>query len=230
MDAALVGHEAAKTAIDVACWDAHGKSAAMPVCDLLGGRIEAPVPVISSVGNTEAIRASVTAHRAAGFMGHSVKIGASDAEGGPALDADGSPPVLPTASPANGFFRRQWRGDTGSRAAQWHLRRHGHRDRGALRKLARDSFASLAPPASHLLDELIQSDADLIHAIATDACGRVGLKISKQGRLTPCSASVPRHRGRHGHVGPDHHRIGDFLRRHSASGAFDAASPAAPRA
>ena len=35
-----------------------------------------------------------------------------------------------------------------------------------------------------LLDELIQDDADLIHAIAADACDGVGLKVSKQGGLT----------------------------------------------
>ena len=38
MDAALVGHEHAKTALDVACWDVFGKSVGLPVCDLLGGR------------------------------------------------------------------------------------------------------------------------------------------------------------------------------------------------
>ena len=38
--------------------------------------------------------------------------------------------------------------------------------------------------ASILLDELIQDDADLIHAIAADACDGVGLKVSKQGGLT----------------------------------------------
>ncbi|WP_272005286.1 enolase C-terminal domain-like protein [Roseovarius sp. ZX-A-9] len=35
-----------------------------------------------------------------------------------------------------------------------------------------------------LLDELIQSEADLIHAIANDSCDGVGLKLSKQGGIT----------------------------------------------
>lgn len=38
MDAALCGHEHAKTAIDIACWDLFGKSVGLPVCELLGGR------------------------------------------------------------------------------------------------------------------------------------------------------------------------------------------------
>ncbi|ESX09773.1 hypothetical protein X768_17625 [Mesorhizobium sp. LSJC265A00] len=36
MDAALIGHEHAKTALDVACWDLFGKSVDLPVCELLG--------------------------------------------------------------------------------------------------------------------------------------------------------------------------------------------------
>jgi L-alanine-DL-glutamate epimerase-like enolase superfamily enzyme len=36
-----------------------------------------------------------------------------------------------------------------------------------------------------LLDELIETEADVIHAIKTDACDGIGLKISKQGGLTP---------------------------------------------
>lgn len=56
-----------------------------------------------------------------------------------------------------------------------------------------------------LLDELIQSDADLIHAIATDACNGVGLKVSKQVGLTAMQRQ--RRRVRHGHVGPGHHRV-----------------------
>ena len=36
MDNALIGHNHAKTPLDVACWDIFGKSVEMPVCDLLG--------------------------------------------------------------------------------------------------------------------------------------------------------------------------------------------------
>ena len=35
-----------------------------------------------------------------------------------------------------------------------------------------------------LLDELVQSEEDIIHAIAQDACDGVGLKVSKQGGIT----------------------------------------------
>ena len=189
MDSALVGHEAAKTAIDVACWDAHGKSAGMPVCDLLGGRIEAPVPVISSIGSDspQAMRASVAAHRAAGFMGHSIKIGAGDAEGGPALDAERITACLADRQPGEWYLADA----NGGMTPEAVLRMLAHLPAGTDIVIEAPcaswrETASLRTrcPLPILLDELIQSDADLIHAIATDACDGVGLKISKQGGLT----------------------------------------------
>ena len=58
MDMALVGHAHAKTALDVACWDIFGKSVELPVCELLGGRTDAKLPVISSIyaGDPEDMR------------------------------------------------------------------------------------------------------------------------------------------------------------------------------
>ncbi|KAM0714413.1 hypothetical protein Q7P37_010200 [Cladosporium fusiforme] len=85
MDAALAGHEHAKTALDVACWDIFGKSTNLPVCDLLGGRTESKMPIISSipVNDPKLMRENVAKHRAKGYTSHSVKIG-----GDPALDAE----------------------------------------------------------------------------------------------------------------------------------------------
>src|SRR5262249_36964817 len=77
MDAALVGHEHAKTALDVACWDVFGKSVGLSVCELLGGRTGLRMPVISSIymGEPDDMRRRVAEHRALGYLGHSVKIG-----------------------------------------------------------------------------------------------------------------------------------------------------------
>ena len=90
MDDALVGHNHAKTALDVACWDIFGKSVGLPVCELLGGFTGVPLPTISSIyaGEPEEMRRRVADHRAQGYRGHSIKIGALDSEGGPALDAE----------------------------------------------------------------------------------------------------------------------------------------------
>ena len=90
MDATLVGHNHAKTPLDVACWDIFGKSVGLPVCELLGGSTGIPMPMISSIyaGDPEDMRRRVAEHRARGYLGHSIKIGALDSEGGPALDAE----------------------------------------------------------------------------------------------------------------------------------------------
>jgi L-alanine-DL-glutamate epimerase-like enolase superfamily enzyme len=57
---------------------------------LLGGRTNDRLPVISSVhaGDPDDMRARVADYRSKGYLGHSVKIGASESEGGPTLDAD----------------------------------------------------------------------------------------------------------------------------------------------
>ncbi len=189
MDEILVGQLAAKTPIDVACWDILGKHTKMPVCDLLGGRIEGAVPVISSIGgdDPEAMRANVARHRERGFLGHSIKIGASQEEGGPALDAERIKACLADRS-----------------AEEWFLAdaNGGLTVEHALRMLELvgpgTDFVLEAPCASWretlslrqranvplLLDELIESEADLIHAVRIDACDGVGLKVSKQGGLT----------------------------------------------
>lgn len=90
MDEALVGHHHAKTALDIACWDIFGKSVNMPVCELLGGATGFRMPTISSIyaGTPDDIGSRVARHRQMGYLGHSVKIGAMDSEGGPALDAE----------------------------------------------------------------------------------------------------------------------------------------------
>ena len=189
MDRALAGHNHAKTPIDVACWDIFGKSTGMPVCDLLGGRIPGAVPVISSIGSDtpSAMRANVARHRARGFRGHSIKIGASETEGGPILDAERISTCLADRKPGEWFLADA----NGGLTVEHALRMLAQLPSGL-------DFVLEAPCASWretqslrqrcnvplLLDELIQTDEDIIQAIANDTCDGIGLKISKQGGLT----------------------------------------------
>lgn len=78
MDAALVGHEHAKAALDVACWDIFGKCTGLPVCELLGGRTDYNIPTLTSlvVKPPAEMRAHVAEYRAKGSIGFSVKVGA----------------------------------------------------------------------------------------------------------------------------------------------------------
>jgi L-alanine-DL-glutamate epimerase-like enolase superfamily enzyme len=78
MDLALPGHPYVKSAIDIACWDIAGKSAAMPLCELLGAREPDPVPIASSVstGSPQQMLDEVQRFRDLGYRVHSCKVGA----------------------------------------------------------------------------------------------------------------------------------------------------------
>ncbi len=186
----LKGHRDARCALDVACWDISAKAAGQALCDHIGGRIPGPVPVISSIGGDtpETMRAKVAAHRAQGFRGHSVKIGATEAKGGPALDAERIKACLADREQGEWFLADA----NGGLSVEHALR---------LLSLLPDGldFVLEAPCATWhetqnlrarcsvpiLLDELVQSEADLIQAISGDLCDGVGLKMSKQGGITP---------------------------------------------
>jgi L-alanine-DL-glutamate epimerase-like enolase superfamily enzyme len=78
MDLALPGHPYVKAALDIACWDIAGKSAGLPVCELLGAREPDPVPIASSVstGTPQQMLDEVQRFRDMGYRVHSCKVGA----------------------------------------------------------------------------------------------------------------------------------------------------------
>jgi len=82
MDRALMGHGYAKSAIDTACWDALGKAAGVPVCDLLGGRVSDAFALYFAVplGSAEEMTAYVEARRSEGIHRFQLKIGADPYE------------------------------------------------------------------------------------------------------------------------------------------------------
>jgi len=78
MDLALPGHDYAKAALDIACWDILGKATGLPAADLLGGRYDDPVSIASSIGTgtPEEMLAEIERYRARGYHLHSAKVGA----------------------------------------------------------------------------------------------------------------------------------------------------------
>ncbi|WP_306316962.1 MULTISPECIES: mandelate racemase/muconate lactonizing enzyme family protein [unclassified Streptomyces] len=190
MDAALLGHQHAKTALDVACWDAFGKSVGLPASELLGGSTGLAMPMISSIhaGDPEEMRARVADHRARGYRGHSVKIGALDREGGPALDAERITACLADRRPGEFFIVDANTGmipETAMRMAR--LLPDGldfvleapcatWRETKSLRRRF---------PYPIVVDELAQSDGDIAMIAAEDIADGIGLKVSKAGGLTP---------------------------------------------
>ncbi len=189
MDEALAGHNDAKTALDVACWDAFGRSAGLPVCDLLGGSTGTPMPTISSIyaADPDDMRRRVAEHRARGYRGHSIKIGALDSEGGPAQDAERIAACLADKRPGE-FFLVDANGGLLPEAALRMLRLlppgldfvleapcATWRETASLRARC---------PYPIILDELAQHDEDIAFAAARDIADGIGLKISKAGGLT----------------------------------------------
>lgn len=184
MDAALVGHQHAKTPIDVACWDIFGKSVGLPVCELLGGRTDVKLPIISSihVGTPEDMRQRVADHRARGYVGHSIKV-----DGEPIEDAARVAGSLTDRQPGEFFLVDANGGLTVETALRM------------LRLLPTNlDFVLEAPCATWrecislrkrtnvpiIFDELAASDSSIIQLIADDAAEGIGLKISKNGGLT----------------------------------------------
>lgn len=189
MDMALVGHLHAKTPIDVACWDLFGKSVGLPVSELLGGSTGERMPLISSIyaGDPEDMRARVQTYRERGFLAHSVKIGASEAEGGPALDASRVEACLADRQAGEYFLADA----NGGMSVEHALR--------MLRKLPADIEIVLEAPCETWretvslkkrcnlpihMDELALDDKSIAQIIAEDAADGISLKISKAGGLT----------------------------------------------
>jgi cis-L-3-hydroxyproline dehydratase len=186
MDDALVGHAHAKSPIDVACWDILGKSAGLAVCELLGGRTDVKMPVISSIhtGDPEDMRSRVAEHRERGYPAHSVKIG-----GEPGLDAARIEASLADRRPGEFFIVDANGGLTVETALRM------------LRLLpAGLDFVLEAPCATWrecislrrrtdvplIWDELAAGDSSVAQLVADDAAEGIGLKITKNGGLTRC--------------------------------------------
>lgn len=184
MDNALVGHEAAKSALDIACWDLLGKSTGLPVCELLGGRTELGLPIISSihVGDPVEMRERVASYRARGYIGHSVKV-----DGDSEMDARRIAESLADKQPGE-FFLVDANGGLTPETTLRMLRLLPHgldfvleapcptwRENVSVRR--RTNVAMM-------LDELATTPSSIAQLIADDVVEGVNLKISKAGGLT----------------------------------------------
>ncbi|KAK5676097.1 hypothetical protein LTS10_011387 [Elasticomyces elasticus] len=174
MDAHLVGHESAKSALDLACWDIFGKSVGLPVCELLGGRTDVKLPIICSLsaGTPQEIKDEVAKFRSRGYTCFSVKVAASQ---DPGLDVERVEAALKDRRPGD-FFVVDANG--------------GMTVEGALRMLklmpptldfVLEQPSSKAVPI--VFDELALNDASLIQMIKDDVAEGVSIKIAKSGGL-----------------------------------------------
>jgi muconate cycloisomerase len=80
MDLALAGNPFTKAGLEMALWDALGRTLGLRVVDLLGGPFRTEVPTKCSLsGDGDVLASSIERARAIGFRAHKVKVGISPA-------------------------------------------------------------------------------------------------------------------------------------------------------
>jgi L-alanine-DL-glutamate epimerase-like enolase superfamily enzyme len=185
LDGALAGHGYAKSAVDVACWDAFGKTVGLPVHELLGGLLCDRFPLYFAVplGSVEEMADFVAARRSDGVHRFQLKVGAD-----PLVDVERARSIVEQSGgddlivvDANGGWQLQ---DAVAAARE-------------LEKLPR---VFLEQPCATLeeclivrrrttmpmvLDEAIHDVQTLLRAYQAKAMEAINLKISKVGGLGP---------------------------------------------
>jgi len=185
LDARLRGHEYAKSALDVACWDAFGRLVGQPVSALLGGalRTELPLYVAIPLGPPAEMAAFVTRERAGGIRNFQAKLG-----GDPTVDASRIAAVIAATGPgdavigdANGGWRRQDAIIAAGLLAGSERFRLEQPCPTLEECLAVRRLTSLPM----VLDEVMVDLATLVRAASLDAMDQINLKISRVGGLLP---------------------------------------------
>jgi len=184
MDRALAGHGYAKSALDTACWDLLGKAAALPVCDLLGGRVSETFPLYFAVplGPAAEMTAYVEARRAEGIHRFQLKLGADPYE-----DAARTRSVVEATGPgdvvvadANGGWRVQ-DAVVAARAIDGLQRVFLEQPCATLEECLIVRRRTTLPM---VLDECITDVQSLLRAYHANAIEAFNLKVSKVGGLT----------------------------------------------
>jgi cis-L-3-hydroxyproline dehydratase len=185
MDGRLAGHGYAKSAIDVACWDAFGRLTGQPVAALLGGVLQSDLPLYVAIplGPAEAMAEFVARERSAGIHHFQLKLGADPVEDAARANAvldvtDAEDQVI---GDANGGWRRQ--------DAIIAARLLADAERFRLEQPCPTLEECLAvrrlTTLPMVLDEVITDLPTLVRAVGLDAMDHINLKIGRVGGLLP---------------------------------------------
>ena len=188
MDGALRGHAAAKSPLDIACWDLFGQTCGQPVCAMLGGRRQKRFPLYVAVplGPAAEMAAYVEALRAEGVHRFQLKIG-----GDPCQDAERVRAVLAVTSDEE-FVVADANGG-------WHLE-DALRAVRLLEPLPRLFIEQPCPTLEEcravraitqlpmVLDEIVHDIPSLLAAVELGGVAAVNLKLAKVGGLTGARA------------------------------------------
>ena len=184
LDGALMGHGYAKSAIDVACWDAFGKTVGRPVHQLLGGLLTERFPLYFAVplGPVDEMAAFVAARRGEGVNRFQLKVGADprgDVERTRGIvDETGDDDVI--VADANGGWELQ-DAVVAARGLEVLPRVFLEQPCATLEECLIVRRRTTMPM---VLDESIHDVRTLLHAYRAEAMEAINLKISKVGGLT----------------------------------------------
>ena len=184
MGAALLGHEYAKSPIDIACWDLLGQVAGLPVAALLGGVRQERFPLYVAVplGTAQEMRDFVAARRAEGIHHFQLKIGGDPLEDAARVRAvaEGLEDEDRLVADANGGWRL--------RDALLATRLIEDVGRVYLEQpcptLAECRSVRAVTSLPLVLDEVVSDVPSLLEALAIGGLAAINLKISKVGGLT----------------------------------------------
>ncbi len=185
MDAALMGHGYAKSALDVACWDAFGRICGQPVAALLGGVLQEELPLYVAIplGPAAEMAAFTQRERAGGIRRFQLKLGAA-----PQDDAERVLAVVAATGPTDEI--------TGDANGAWH-RQDAILFANLVREVPRFRIEQPCPTLEEciavrrltslpmVLDEAITDLATLIRAAGLEAMDQINLKVGRVGGLLP---------------------------------------------
>jgi len=184
MEAALRGSPEAKAAIDVACWDAFGRTVGLPVHALLGGALHADLPLYVAVplGSPDAMAAFVERERAGGVHRFQLKLGGSPVDdarrAATVVEATGSDDEI--LGDANGGWRRQ-DAIIAARLMEPLERFRMEQPCPTLEECLAVRHVTTLPM---VLDEVITDLGVFTRAVAAEAMDHINLKIGRVGGLT----------------------------------------------
>lgn len=183
MDARLLGQEAAKSALDVACWDILGRASGQSLTTLLGGRVHEQLPLYIAIPleTPERTAALVRERWEQGFRRFQLKVGSD-----PARDAHAVRAALEVVgedglviADANGG----WRLADALRAARLLESLPIHLEQPC-RAFADCVHVRRATTLPMVYDESVTDADSLVAAVREGGAGAVNLKLGKVGGLT----------------------------------------------
>jgi L-alanine-DL-glutamate epimerase-like enolase superfamily enzyme len=183
MDALLLGQPAAKSALDMACWDLFGRTLGVPVSTLLGGRVSERFPLYVAVplDTPAATRAFITARWAEGTRHFQLKLGNDPYEDAgrtaAALEVTGDEGLV--VADANGG----WSLRNALIAARLLEPLPVHLEQPC-RAFADCVQVRRATTLPMIYDESVTDAESLLASVRTGGGGAINLKLSKVGGLT----------------------------------------------